>query len=233
MRSSCKITFMLPLISIEEWALIVEIAVLVVVVLEGLPFLIGYLNRPKIDVKVILNPIYENNQLIMKELYLQVSNVGKSTARRCHVVMSLPELPFKPHLELPSPIKLSLDKLRNIELDWFEPSIAGYGVSSTGMPKLGKEIDLFPDPNRLFLIGTIQMSRDHQTGKGIAPSIVTTGVVRGVPTTSGYGVSENVYGQVIDVEVKFIWERQHRESYSEKYRLDSRSFETFGMMKLN
>ena len=223
---------MLPPIRTEEWTLIVEIAVLVIV-LGG--YLINYLNRPKMDVKVILNPIYENNQVIMKELYLQVSNVGKSTARRCHVVMNLPELPFKPHPELPSPIKLSLDKLRNIELDWFEPSIAmgGYGISSTGMPKLGKEIDLFPDPNRLFLVGTIQMTRSLQTGKGMAPSIVTTGVLRGVPTTSGCTLSEDAYGQVIDVEVKFVWERQHRESYSEKYRLYPRSFETFGMTRLN
>jgi hypothetical protein len=207
------------------------------VLTRGLSVVTQFLMRPKLDVKEpIINSIRKNNQVVRKEIYLGVANKGKTTAKQCRALLIFPG--FGPQFNPPSIAKMMLQRYHHICLDWFEPSTMAYGLESAvplAPETASKEVDIFPDPEHVFYAGTIWMDSD-----GVA-QVQTTDTIRGQPAQMVKMINpmQVVHadgtpgpipaGSMIDVTVEFSGEPAQVKSVCKKYRLDTRSFETFSM----
>jgi hypothetical protein len=199
-----------------------------------LAFFIGYIKRPKLDVQVTENPVYYNNKLLKKEFYFHVTNTGKSTARKCQVKVIQRPFPNPPPLKRGEITEVMYERFTVAYLDWFEPTGSDYGTSSDLRTKLGKFVNLFPDPTRPLFAGRIEVFDSSAiTGQvGTFANIVTedklTDKSRQVKEShSARGLS---MGTSHELEVVFSWEREHLESYSQRYILNHKSIEEASMI---
>jgi len=194
---------------------------------RGLVFFIGYWKRPVLDIQVIDNPIYHKNKLVKKEFYFYVTNNGQSTARNCRVTIA--QRPFV-SVKKGEVSGVAFEQYRIAYLDWFEPSALTRGQSSDLRTKLGKFVDLFPDPNHHLLVGTLEV-HVNMIGKFdiMSANIVTEDETEGEErvinhrTLAPHGLT--LAGEKHVLRVVFSWEREFLKSCSKYYLLNLKSLE--------
>lgn len=211
------------------------------VLTRGLSVVTQFFMRPKLDVKEpIINSIKKDNQVVRKEIYLAVRNKGKTAAAHCRALLIFPG--FGPQFNPPPIMKMMFQSYHHIRLDWFEPSTIAYGFGSAvplSPENASKEVDIFPDPEHVLYAGTIWMDSD-----GVA-RVQTTDTIQSEPAqmvkminplqvVSASGKPRPIpRGSTIDVTVEFSGEPAQVKTVCKKYRLDTRSFDSFSMTEID
>ena len=121
----------------------------------------------KLNIQIVENPISERaliSTTILDEVpttrvnarccefYFRVTNIGKCEARLCTARLELAISGYA--------VTVSPNVLPNPKLDWFQPDIRYLGTSAIHVKKLGKTVNLPPDPEKPLYAGIIQIYRN-------------------------------------------------------------------------
>jgi len=204
------------------------------VLLRGADYAIYWRRRPKLEVEVVQHPMgtWKNNTMTIAtntdiqlwEFYFRVRNLGKSVARHCNARLKLPEPDTVPNVEgrLPRFVADSFHKMMNPELDWFEPpDIPPIGLSSQSIKKLGKSLDLPPDPERRYYAGTIQVFR-AEDGSGNTQTLLSD--EKGQAKVSNFAMGQATKSYPFGLTLNYEWGKDSRKEEKRKYILDVSSF---------
>ena len=119
---------------------------------------------------------------------------------------------------MPKIVDISLGKAHEVYVEWFEPGsfLQDFEKSARDKPKLGRVIDLFPDPNKDYYAGIIEIHKDSQTR-------TWADVVNGIGLEAGTSS---------EIRVELAWERETLETKSTRFLLNLKSFEEASMTRI-
>ncbi len=200
---------------------------------KGSEYLLRYYKRPKLNIRVAENPIgatpgnvvvnpMNGTHVRLWEFYFRVANVGRSEVRQCSARLKLPKPDYPQDLEskMSTFVADTFHKIRNPELDWFEPNNSHLGTSAQTVKKLGKSVDLPPDPERPLYAGTIQVFK-MEDGTGNAQLLLTS--ENGGPMVSSIGLNPSKTHK-LTATLRYVWGKESRKKESRNYVLNTNSF---------
>jgi hypothetical protein len=194
---------------------------------KSLDYYLSYYNRPKLDIQVVPNLVGNNSQslpapsgeLWFWEFYFRVRNVGKSQAHKCIARLKLPEFPIEYKSQISPLFEDAIHEARNPTLNWIEPGLGGLMGTSQNVKKLDKLIDLPPDPERRYYVGTIQVYR-VEDGTGNAQVLLTD--QKNNLSVVSMGLNSNVKIHNLTLNLNYLSKETLRRE-SRHYILDTRS----------